>query len=148
MCSNRFQEKFLFDIIPATIQEANVVNAKLAEYNNIQVPFTQKESPIFKNFIIKDNEEIIAGIKAEIYHWGILYIDVLYVDERYRGKGLGSALLKKVETEAKQTEVTLIHFDTFDFQAKDFYLKHGYEIFGILEDCPPGHKRYYLKKNL
>ena len=148
MCSNQSVEKFLFDIIPATIQEANVVNAKLAEYNNSQVPFTQKESPILKNFIIKDNEEIIAGIKAEIYHWGILYIDVLYVDERYRGKGLGSALLKKVENEGKQAGATLIHFDTFDFQAKDFYLKHGYEIFGVLEDCPKGHKRYYLKKNL
>ncbi|PPE03578.1 hypothetical protein HCUR_00960 [Holospora curviuscula] len=26
---------------------------------------------------------------------------------------------------------------TFDFQVKDFYLKQGYEIFGVLEDCPP-----------
>lgn len=31
-------------------------------------------------------------------------------------------------------------------QAKDFYMKHGYELFGTLEDCPEGHCRYYLKK--
>lgn len=40
----------------------------------------------------------------------------------------------------------LIHLDTFDFQAKDFYMKHEYEIFGILDDCPIEHKRYYMKK--
>ena len=22
------------------------------------------------------------------------------------------------------------------------------QVFGVLEDCPPGHKRYYLKKKL
>ena len=32
--------------------------------------------------------------------------------------------------------------------AKDLYLKHGYEIFGILEDCSSEHRQYYLKKNL
>jgi hypothetical protein len=37
---------------------------------------------------------------------------------------------------------------TFDFQAKDFYLKHEYEVLGILDDCPKGHKRYYMEKVL
>ena len=48
----------------------------------------------------------------------------------------------------KKLGATLAHLDTFDFQAKDFYLKHGYEVFGILDDCPKGHKRYYMKKVL
>lgn len=42
----------------------------------------------------------------------------------------------------------LVHLDTFDFQAKDFYLKHGYEIFGVLADCPKEHNRYFMKKNI
>ena len=41
------------------------------------------------------------------------------------------------EEEAKAMGATLVHLDTFDWQAKDFYLKHGYEIFGVLDDCPP-----------
>ena len=57
-------------------------------------------------------------------------------------------LIKKVEEIAKQKGCGLIHLDSFDWQAKDFYLKHGYEVFGILDDCPPGHKRYYMKKIL
>lgn len=137
-----------FEIIPASPEEADLVDSKLAEYNNQQVPFTQKPIIILQNYVIKEQGNIIAGIKAEIYGWKILYIAVLYVDERYRGEGLGSALLNKVETEAKAQGVTLIHLDTFDFQGKDFYLKHGYELFGILDDCPKDHKRYYLKKTL
>jgi len=66
----------------------------------------------------------------------------------YRGQDLGSQLLNKIELEAKAIGTTLVHLDTFDFQAKDFYLKAGYEIFGVLDDCPKGHQRYYLKKKL
>jgi hypothetical protein len=35
---------------------------------------------------------------------------------------------------------------TFDYQAKDFYMKQGYEIFGVLENCPPNHNLYFLRK--
>ncbi len=57
-------------------------------------------------------------------------------------------MLNKVEAEAKSIGAKLIHLDTFDFQAKDFYLKYGYKIFGVLNNCPPGHERYYMKKTL
>ena len=83
-----------------------------------------------------------------MYCWGMLYIDAFIVNERYRNLKLGSRLLQKVETKAKLMGATLSHLDTFDWQSKDFYLKSGYEIFGILEDCPVGHKRYYMKKKL
>jgi hypothetical protein len=56
--------------------------------------------------------------------------------------------LQKVENDAIKLGANIAHLDTFDFQAKDFYIKQGYEIFGILEGCPIGHKRYYLFKHL
>ena len=62
--------------------------------------------------------------------------------------GYGSILLKEVEKIAKEKGCYLIHLDTFDFQAKDFYVKHGYEVFGVLDNCPPGHKRYFMKKDI
>lgn len=70
------------------------------------------------------------------------------MDEKYRKTGFGSKLLKEVEKIAEREGCSLIHLDTFDFQAKDFYVRHGYEIFGVLEDCPVNHCRYYLKKKL
>jgi len=140
--------RILSNIIPSTDEEAKLVHNKIVAFNNVQVPYTQDPSFISKNYVIKENGEIIAGINAFIYNWCILYIDILFVDERHRGKELGGSLLSRVENEAKTMGTKLVHLSTFDFQAKDFYLKHGYEIFGVLDDCPEGHKSFYLKKIL
>ena len=137
-----------FEIIPATQEEAKFIDDKIAEFNRNQVPVTQERTGGLKNYVIKDKGEIIAGITSCVYRWGILYIDVLLVNENHRHKGLGSTLLQKVEQEAKAMGAYLSHLETYDFQALDFYLKHGYEVFGVLEDCPKDHKRYYLKKRL
>jgi ribosomal protein S18 acetylase RimI-like enzyme len=53
-----------------------------------------------------------------------LYIDVLWVKEESRGDGYGSALLEEMEKIAKEKGCKLVHLDTFDFQAKDFYERH------------------------
>lgn len=136
-----------FAIEKSTEQENGIVNNGIVEYNSAKVPFTQEPSFISINRVIKgSNGDIIAGINTILYCWNCLYIDVLWVNETYRKEGYGSALLNEVENIAKEKGCNLIHLDTFDFQAKDFYLKHGYEIFGVLDDCPVGHKRYYLKK--
>nr|WP_182352897.1 MULTISPECIES: GNAT family N-acetyltransferase [unclassified Legionella] len=98
------------------------------------------------NYHIKDESGlIIAGINA-FSCWQMVYISEFYVAPEFRKQGIGSILLNKIEEEAKIKGATLSHTDTFDWQAKDFYLKHGYEIFGVIENCPPGHKRFFLKK--
>ncbi|WP_294353683.1 GNAT family N-acetyltransferase [uncultured Clostridium sp.] len=122
---------------------------KLVYYNLSKVPLKQNKEFISINKIIKNEKgEIIAGILSRMYCWNCLFVDTLFVDEIYRGQGLGEKLLKEVEKVAINKGCELIHLDTFDFQAKDFYLKYGYEIFGVLEDCPQGHCRYYLKKKV
>jgi GNAT superfamily N-acetyltransferase len=73
---------------------------------------------------------------------------MLFVDKAFRNKGYGKLLLNKVEREARTNNCHLMHLDTFDFQAKDFYLKNGFEVFGVLPDCPKAHTRFYLKKAL
>lgn len=135
---------------PSTREEAAVVDNHIVTFNNKQVAFTQKTNPfVSQNYVIKnDANEIIAGVNALIYCWGILYIDVLFVDENHRGNGLGKTLLQKVEAQAKAMGAALVHLDSFDFQNKDFYVRQGYVVFGTLEDCPSGHTRFYLKKSL
>lgn len=122
---------------------------RLVEYNLSWVPATQEIhfENINKKFL-NANGEIIAGCVARMYCRNVLYIDILWVDKNYRHNGLGSKLLEYVEDTAKAKGCYLIHLDTFDFQAKDFYLKHGYEIFGTLKDCPKDHCRYYLQKRI
>ncbi len=116
------------EIITATEEEAKLIDDNIVAFNKSKVSPAQAETIITKNYVIKDNSKVIAGINAIIYHQA-LYVDVLFVDEEYRGQDLGSELLNKVENEAKAIGATLAHLDTFDFQAKDFYIKHGYEVF-------------------
>ena len=133
----------------STREEYALVDNKIIEYNLSKVPFTQEQSFISINRIIKGLDgDMLAGINSMLYCWNCLYIDVLWVKEEFRKEGYGSVLLNEVEKIAKEKGCKLIHLDTFDFQGKDFYLKHGYEIFGVLDDCPMEHKRYYMKKNI
>jgi GNAT superfamily N-acetyltransferase len=133
----------------STRDEYILVDDGIVEYNLSSVPFTQEPSFIPINRVIKGvNGEVLAGINSLLYCWNCLYVDVLWVKEEYRKEGYGSLLLHEVEKTAKDKGCNLIHLDTFDFQAKDFYLKHGYEIFGVLDNCPMEHKRYYMKKNI
>jgi GNAT superfamily N-acetyltransferase len=133
----------------ATQQEADYIDNKIVEFNNQRVPYTQDPPFINMNYVLKDTtERIVGGVTASLYGWKILYINVLWIDEFFRHQGYGSRLLNQLEAEAKKMGCTLAHLDTFDFQAKDFYLQHGYEVFGILDDCPPGHKKYFMKKRL
>ena len=37
------------------------------------------------------------------------------------------------------------YLETTDFQALDFYVGLGYEVFAQLENQPPGHTCYYMK---
>ena len=138
----------LYELAISTEEECEYISDEIMHFNAREVPFTQKETPIFKRYVIKDNNQVIAGINAIIYHWGILFIDEIFVSEAYRHKKFGSYLIRKVEAEAIELGATLSHTDTFDFQAKDFYIKQGYKIFGVLEDCPKDHKRFYLSKVL
>lgn len=128
-------------------EESELIVDKIVEYNLSKVPIIQESSFIWINRVIADTYgDIIAGINSKMYCWNCLYIDVLWVKEEHRKKGLGSKILNEIEKVAKDKGCYLIHLDTFDFQAKDFYLKHGYDIFGILDECPQKHKRYFMKK--
>lgn len=138
-----------YKIENCTEADTGYIIDRLVEYNLSQVPAEQEV--LFDTLdkkITDDNGKIIAGCVAKMYCWNVAYIDTLWVDSKYRGKGLGAKLLAEIEKTAKLKGCYLIHLDTFDFQAKEFYEKQGYEVFGILEDCPKGHFRYYLKKEL
>lgn len=138
-----------FDIVNCELNDAEYICNRLVEYNLSKVPKTQEID--FVNIdkkIVDEKNNIIAGCLAKMYCWRVIYIDILWVDEKYRENRLGTKLLKEIERIATEENCSLIHLDTFDFQAKNFYIKQGYEIFGVLDDCPKNHCRYYLKKKL
>jgi GNAT superfamily N-acetyltransferase len=99
-------------------------------------------------FVVRGPGEVIyGGILGETY-WGWLYIDLLWVDERLRGRGFGRRLMETVEEAARQNGAAHAYLDTFSFQAPDFYRRLGYRVFGQLPDFPPGQQRYFMTKTL
>lgn len=131
-----------------TNEDKDYLIEKLVEYNLSKVPAKQSDLFIDLSQKIERDGKIIAGIIARMYCWNVVYIDTLWVDSKCRNEKLGSRLIENVESKARELGVRLIHLDTFDFQAKDFYEKQGYTVFGKLDDCPEEHCRYYMKKIL
>ena len=136
------------------ITEASSENLKrlddaITDYNIVSAKELPKAVIQRLDFTAEDSDgKLMGGIQAMMVNWGILQVDLLFVFEEYRKLGIGAQLLDYVEDRARKSGCYLSHLDTFDFQAKDFYLKHGYEIFGVLENAPRGHQRYYLSKKL
>ena len=117
-------------------------------YNLVPKVFDiDEEETVCKKIVDKDGN-IIAGCTGYIYPWGHMYIDDMWVDEKYRRQELGSNALQAVEKVAEEKGVYLITLGTWDFQARPYYLKHGYQVFSIKKDCPKGHEDYELYKRL
>lgn len=91
--------------------------------------------------------EIAGGALGEVY-WEWFHLDLLWVKEELRGQGYGRQLLMQIEDEARKRGAKNVYLDTFSFQAPDFYKQHGYQVFGELQDFPPGHQRYFFSKQL
>lgn len=79
---------------------------------------------------------------------GLLHIDLLWVRPERRGDGIGSKLLRLAEAEARARGCTGVWLNTFDFQARAFYERHGYSAFGELGGFANGHSRIFMNKVL
>ncbi|WP_171163279.1 N-acetyltransferase [Streptomyces sp. I05A-00742] len=92
--------------------------------------------------------ELAAGLVGRVqYHW--LHVDLLWVDARHRGTGLGSRLVARAEETARDRHGCVgSRVETWDFQAPDFYRKLGYRVVATVEDYPPGVTEYTLIKSL
>ncbi len=96
-------------------------------------------------FARSDDGQTIGGLLGETF-WQWLHIELLWVEEQHRRHGLGTELLVATEAEAMRRRCTGAYVNTMDFQAPEFYLKHGYIEAGRIPDLPSGHSRIHLQK--
>ena len=116
-------------------------------YSLVPKVFGIEEETVCKKIVDKDGN-LIAGCTGDIYPWGMMYIDIMWVDEKYRRQELGSNALQALERVAEEKGCYLITLGTFDFQARPYYLKHGYTVFSTKKECPKGHEDYGMFKRL
>ncbi len=128
-----------------TEKEIEYIRVSLYDFNK-KIVGDDGHTPL--NIVEYDDQgNIIGGILGGTY-WGWMYIDILWVQEDYRHKGIGSKLLTEAEKEAVRRGCHHVHLDTMSWQAPEFYKKQGYEVIGILPDIPSGNQKYLLMKAL
>tara|TARA_A100001035_G_C27713234_1_gene468257 strand:+ start:196 stop:759 length:564 start_codon:yes stop_codon:yes gene_type:complete len=147
------------DIDIGHINEANIEQLKVININTLPVRYSPKfykdllapegtteftYDPKFMRFahyngfaigaiaarLEKEEDEALKG-KSK------LYLMIMNVLAAYRRRGVASALLSHIIKEATKDErVTelLLHVQTSNVEAKDFYLANGFEEVGIVED--------------
>ena len=103
------------------------------------------EQPVRR--VARDELGVVGGLLGHT-KWKWLYVAKLWVDERGRGRGIGTQLLTAAEELARSRGCTDASLDTFEYQARPFYEKLGYQLFGTLDGYPPGYRQYYLRKRL
>lgn len=135
----------LKNIIHTNLRKNNIEKCEWLK-NNVPEDITL-ECKKTCNFLAFDDNELIGGAIGFIeYNW--YFLDLLYVNEEYRGMDVGTNLIKEIEKYAIKEHLTGVRMETWNFQARGFYEKNGYAIFAEIKDCPPGTVDYYLKKEL
>ena len=125
--------------------KAQEIANQIRAYNRSKREEAESES---LNLYVEDEKgNLMAGLVAETFgNW--LEIEYLFVREELRGQGIGSKLLQRAENEAKNRNCRFAFVNTYQFQAPDFYLSHGYKEVFTLQDYPYTGQRYYYQKDL
>ncbi|MDP9139519.1 MAG: GNAT family N-acetyltransferase [Pseudomonadota bacterium] len=119
--------------------------APLVDYNTRQAGPGQHR-PIAV-LVGDESGKVIGGLWGHTgYDW--LFTLLLVVPEALRGRGVGTEIMQLAEREAVQRGCHGAWLDTFEFQARGFYERLGYECFGEIPDYPKGQSRYFMRKLL
>lgn len=130
------------EIKPSSDAAKEYIHSQLQRYNaNYMTEFRDY------SFHMEESETIIAGIVAESVG-DTVEVEFLYVDEAFRGRGLGARLLRRVEEEAKKDGMSRILLNTYSFQAPGFYEKMTYRKLFEISPCFGAQRQFYFIKEL
>ena len=137
----------IIDIIPenASQQDAATIVAVLEQHAALHIGAIE-EKPDFAILLRDPDTQAVVGGLYGMGGFGWAFVKYLAVPDEYRGQGLGSRLLAEAEAIARTRGYIGVWLDTFEFQARPFYEKLGYTVFGELEGAPNAIPRYFLKK--
>ncbi|NMB57765.1 MAG: GNAT family N-acetyltransferase [Chloroflexi bacterium] len=96
----------------------------------------------YANFVYEDEGKVV-GFLSEVFYMtffhrvGTAQVNELVVDDNYRGKGIGHALMKAAEEEARRRNMDELEVGTEsdNLKAQAFYRKYGFDgeyiLFGL-----------------
>ena len=142
----KYDKETEYKIEDLTKEEAAYIGERI---NEIVPHETDADEEEFVLKVENEDGEIIGGCIAQAYefHWSRMFINTLWVDERYRHHGIGSMIIRKVEWIAREKGCRVVTLGTASYMARPFYEKHGYTVFTTLKKAN-GYISYSLVKYL
>src|SRR3972149_1732757 len=98
-------------------------------------------------FVATEEESLAGAVVVECF-WGALHIKYVYVDERFRGQGLGTRLIQRAFSYASEQKSPFAFVETMRFQALEFYQKMGFELEFTRSGYAHTTSLHYLSKSL
>lgn len=125
---------------------ADLAKQKIAEFNAQHWDANKRQALGLKK--LNAQGEIVAMLAGRTFgNW--FYLESFWLAASERGQGLGSQMLAAAEAIAKSRGCSFVLLDTLDFQAKPFYLRHGYQVQWVQQDYPfAGGAKYFMTKTL
>ena len=115
---------------------------KLPDKMTNSVKQMQCEAEFINGYVVLDNGNRIVGYVTYFYAYYTwigksMYMDDLYVKQEYRGKGIGSILIKKVIEKAKIDGCQKLRWQVSEWNkpAIEFYKKLGANIDSVESNC-------------
>jgi GNAT superfamily N-acetyltransferase len=122
-----------------------IIGEPLRAYNDEAGPPTEPQPVAI--LVHDENGTPVGGLYGRsFYDW--LFVEWLAIPREMRGRDVGTALMRRAEDLARERGCLGLYLDTFSFQARGFYEKLGYTVFGTLDDHPRGGARYFMSKRL
>ena len=128
-----------------TQAEIDFVEARLVEFADT---FTGPRGRRDFGLVLRDAEGSVCGGVVGDTLWDWMQIGTLWIGEEHRGKGYGHKLLERAEALGRERGCRFARLATWEFEARDFYVAHGYAVYGQQDGFPKGHTQYYLSKTL
>ena len=113
---------------------------------NVELLGSPNRRPLGIAIHSRKDGKLLGGLYGRTgYHR--LFVELLFVPSELRGRGLGATLLRQAEAEARARDCIGAWLETFNAEAKHFYVKNGYRVFGEIADYPLGNTRFFLSKD-
>ena len=123
----------LFIEMIKTINE-RMINDGVEPYTELEKGY---EDGYLDTFYVNDNRVIfvadangvVIGYLSTVAYDNYLYLDDYCVSEKFRGYGIGSALIKTAENFAREKGLDEVHLhvQTANHESREFYSRKGYE---------------------
>lgn len=133
-----FNRKFLQNRLNEDLRNKNqaLYEAKLKSKGNVI------------SFYAYADDEIIGGVVGVVEPTSWVKLEAIFIAEKYRHLDLGIRLIEQLSKAASKKSCIGLMAEVLDCQNLQFFEKVGFTTFGKLDNCPPQHCVYYMKKVL